>query len=230
MRLLGGVGGIEGLEALEADVGVEARDEVAHLLRVLDVPVGMRDAATPPASWISSDRLLGASASLRATKAFAPGTRYSSKNGPRSGPAPAARAMCGRPIESAAPASRDRVVEGDLDAERVQPVDDLVGAVHPLLLRALARGRDPVQVDPVAEHVQVVRVAVNARHLDRRHALDARRRSAAATASRTPATASWSVSDITVTPASAAARATSAGSSWPSETTECAWRSIKLLT
>ena len=41
---------------------------------------------------------------LRETNAFAPGTRYSSKNGPRSGPAPAALAMWGRPIASAAPA------------------------------------------------------------------------------------------------------------------------------
>src|SRR5204863_7165466 len=51
---------------------------------------------------------------------------------------------------------------------------------------------------------------------------------AASTASWTPATASWSVSDMTVTPASAAARATSAGSSWPSETVEWAWRSTIL--
>ena len=45
-------------------------------------------------------------------------------------------------------------------------------------------------------------------------------------ASSTPATPSWSVSDITVTPASAAARATSPGSSWPSETVEWLCRSI----
>ena len=45
--------------------------------------------------------------------------------------------------------------------------------------------------------------------------------SAVAFASATPATPSWSVSAITVIPASAAARTTSAGSSWPSETTEC---------
>ena len=45
-------------------------------------------------------------------------------------------------------------------------------------------------------------------------------------ASSTPATPSWSVSDITVTPASAAERATSPGSSWPSETMEWLCRSI----
>ena len=53
-----------------------------------------------------------------------------------------------------------------------------------------------------------------------------RPRSAAAVASATPAMPSWSVSAITVTPASAAERATSAGSSWPSETIECDCRSI----
>ena len=50
--------------------------------------------------------------------------------------------------------------------------------------------------------------------------------SATSVAAATPAMPSWSVSDITVTPASAAARATSAGSSWPSETVEWACRSI----
>ena len=45
---------------------------------------------------------------------------------------------------------------------------------------------------------------------------------AASIASGTPATASWSVSDITVTPASAAAIATSDGASCPSDTVECA--------
>ena len=49
---------------------------------------------------------------------------------------------------------------------------------------------------------------------------------AAAIAAGTPATPSWSVSAITVTPASAAERATSAGSSSPSETVECDCRSI----
>jgi Rrf2 family protein len=50
--------------------------------------------------------------------------------------------------------------------------------------------------------------------------------SATSVAAATPAIPSWSVSDITVTPASTAARATAAGSSWPSETVEWAWRSI----
>ena len=49
---------------------------------------------------------------------------------------------------------------------------------------------------------------------------------AAAVAAGTPATASWSVSDITLTPASAAALATADGSSCPSDTVECACRSI----
>ncbi len=50
--------------------------------------------------------------------------------------------------------------------------------------------------------------------------------SATLVASSTPATPSWSVSDITVIPASAAERATSPGSSWPSETVEWLCRSI----
>ena len=41
-------------------------------------------------------------------------------------------------------------------------------------LGPLARGGDRVGVDPVAEHVQIVRVPVDAGELDRRHALDAR--------------------------------------------------------
>ena len=61
--------------------------------------------ATPPASRISSIAC-SAVGQRRGTKAFAPGTRYSSKKGPRSPVAPAARAMWGRPIESASPASR----------------------------------------------------------------------------------------------------------------------------
>ena len=44
--------------------------------------------------------------------------------------------------------------------------------------------------------------------------------SAAATASGTPATPSWSVSDITVTPASAAAVGDLRGGNWPSDTVE----------
>ncbi len=61
--------------------------------------------ATPPASRISSIAC-SALGQRRGTKALAPGTRYSSKKGPRSPVAPAALAMWGRPIESAAPASR----------------------------------------------------------------------------------------------------------------------------
>jgi Rrf2 family protein len=52
---------------------------------------------------------------------------------------------------------------------------------------------------------------------------------AAAIAAGTPATPSWSVSAIVVTPAAAAERATSAGSSSPSETVECDWRSIRAI-
>ena len=110
----------------------------------------------------------------------------------------------GTPDRVRGPGLGDRGLEGDLDAVAVQPLDDLPSAADALFLGAIAGGGDRVEVDPVAEHVQIVRVPVDARHLDRRHALDSRL-VAASIASGTPATASWSVSDITVTPASAAA-------------------------
>src|ERR1700712_1954304 len=104
--------------------------------------------ATPPASWISPIAS-SASGQRRGTKAFAPGTRYSSKNGPRSPVAPAALAMWGRPIESAPPAPgppgalgevggadrvgparlADRVLEGQVETEAAQVLDDLPGPV-----------------------------------------------------------------------------------------------------
>ena len=108
----------------------------------------------------------------------------------------------------------------------VEPLDDLLRAVDPLLLGALAGGRDRLEVDPVAADVEVLGVA-RARTTSRPRGRSRSRASAAAAlASATPAIPSWSVSAITVTPASAAARATSAGASWPSETVEWDWRSI----
>ena len=43
LRLLLGVRRVDGLDAVEADVAAEALDQVAHLDRVLHVPVGMGD-------------------------------------------------------------------------------------------------------------------------------------------------------------------------------------------
>jgi hypothetical protein len=66
----------------------------------------------------------------------------------------------------------DGGLEGDLDAVGVEPLDDLAGSLHSLPLGAIAGGRDRVRVHPVAEHVQIVGVGVDARHLHRRHAFD----------------------------------------------------------
>ena len=66
--------------------------------------------ATPPASWISSI----ASAAVgqrRDTKALAPGTRYSSKNGPRSPLAPAALGDVGAADRVGGAGLADRVLE-----------------------------------------------------------------------------------------------------------------------
>ena len=127
--------------------------------------------ATPPASRISSIAC-SALGQRRGTKALAPGTRYSSKKGPRSPVAPAALAMCGRPIESAAPASRIASSRVRSKPSRAQVLDDLPGPLAAPLLRPLAGRRDLLQVDPVAADVEVFRVLVHARHLDRRHQLD----------------------------------------------------------
>ena len=114
------------------------------------------------------DRLARPSASVRETNALAPGTRYSSKNGPE------VRAGAGR-LGDVRAADRvggaglgDRVLEADLDAVRVEPRDDLLGAIDALLLGAVAGRLDALEVDPVAADVQVLGVAVDARHLDRR--------------------------------------------------------------
>ena len=82
--------------------------------------------ATPPASWISAIAC-SASGQRRGTKALAPGTRYSSKKGPRSPVAPAALAMCGRPIESAPPASRIASSSVRSKPNAAQVLDDLPG-------------------------------------------------------------------------------------------------------
>jgi hypothetical protein len=69
----------------------------------------------------------------------------------------------------------DGVLEAHLDSALVEPRDDLLGAPHALLLGAGARGLDRLEVDPVAEHVQVLVQLVHARDLHRRDELDAGR-------------------------------------------------------
>ena len=163
---------------------------------------------------------------FRETNAFAPGHQVlleeRAEVGPRAGRLGDVRAA----DRVGGAGLVDRVLEAHLDPVLVELGDDLLRAVDALLLGAVAGGLDRLEVDPVAADVQVLGVLVDAGHLGRRHVLDAelvrRRESPPAT----PATPSWSVSDITSTPASAAERTTSPGSSWPSETVEWDCRSI----
>src|ERR1700748_1944230 len=106
--------------------------------------------ATPPASRISAIAC-SAFGQRRGTKALAPGTRYSSKNGPRSPVAPAALAMCGAPIESRPRASAlaYRAMGGGVKTDPPQFLDDLAGARPPLLLRPLTGRLDLLQIDPI---------------------------------------------------------------------------------
>ena len=80
--------------------------------------------------------------------------------------------MCGRPIASAAPAFSTAALEGHVHPVLVEPGDDLLRAIDPLLLRAVARGLDRLDVHPVAADVEVLRVLVDAGHLDGRDVLD----------------------------------------------------------
>ena len=82
--------------------------------------------------------------------------------------------MCGRPIASAAPAFGDGALECHFDAVLVEPRDDLLRAIHPLLLRAIARGLDRLDVHPVAADVEVLGVLVDAGHLDGRDVPDSK--------------------------------------------------------
>jgi hypothetical protein len=68
---------------------------------------------------------------------------------------------------------RDSVLQPDRDAQRVQPLDDLLGPPHPLLLGALAGRGDCIEIDPISEHVKIIRVLMHAGQLHCRDALDA---------------------------------------------------------
>ena len=127
--------------------------------------------------------------------------------------------MWGRPTERASPASAIASSMLSSKPSRRRLLDDLLGPADPLGLGALAGGGERLGVDPVAADMEVVGVCVDAGHLDRRHQLDPGALGRGGRAG-TPATASWSVSASVVTPASAAASTTPAGSSCPSETVE----------
>jgi hypothetical protein len=59
LRLLGRVRRIEALDPVEPDVAHEALDQVAHLTRVVHVPVGMGNHGDPTGVVDDLDRLLG---------------------------------------------------------------------------------------------------------------------------------------------------------------------------
>ena len=109
---------------------------------------------------------------MRETNAFAPGDEVLLEERAEVGAGARRLGDVRAPDRVGGAGLRDRVLERHLDAVRVEVRDDLLRAVDPLLLRAVAGGLDPLRVDPVAADVEVLRVAVDARHLDRGHALD----------------------------------------------------------
>ena len=162
------------------------------------------------------------SASSRATNAFAPGHQVLLEEGAEVGAGARGPGDVGAADRVGGAGLGDRGLEGDLDAVRVQPLDDLAGAVDALLLGAVAGGRDLRRGRPSSrsmcrssEYLWTQDISTAGTHSIPASAAAAHRLG-------TPATASWSVSDITVTPASAAALATCRGSSCPSDTVECA--------
>ena len=126
--------------------------------------------ATPPASG-SARSPVRRSASARDTNALAPGTRYSSKNGPRSPEAPAARAMCGRPIESARRPPRETASSRCRSTPSApELLDDLAGAGRRARAGPARRRRRSGRGRSSNRICQVFGVLVDAGHLDRGNA------------------------------------------------------------
>ena len=96
--------------------------------------------ATPPASRISAIACVGDRPASRDTKALAPGTRYSSKKGPRSPRRAGRLGDVGAADRVGVAGLADRVLEGEVEAVSAQVLDDLLGPVAALLLGALAGG------------------------------------------------------------------------------------------
>ena len=191
-------GRVEGLDA----VGGERADQVVDLVGRRDVPVGVGEDGHAARLVDQLDRLLGGRPAA-GDECLRARDQVLLEEGAEVSARPAARAMWGRPIESASPASRDRVLE-----VRSKPSRRSLSTISPARVTAPAgrarrrprsrRGRSS------SRDVEVFGVLVDAGHLHRRHQLDPQP-PAAATASATPAIASWSVSASVVTPASAAA-------------------------
>ena len=171
LGLRGRVWRIEGLDPVEADVADQALDQVADLLRVLDVPVGVGDDRDPARLVDQVDGLLGGRPlaryeRLRARDQVLLEERPEVRSGAGGlGDVGAADRVGGARL-------RDRLLERDVDPVTVEVGDDLLGAVDPFLLGLRAGGGDLLEVDPVAADVQILGVLVHARHLERRDVLD----------------------------------------------------------
>ena len=94
---------VEGLDPVEADVAHEALDQIADLVGVLDVPIGMGDDGDAAGVVDQLDRLLGARPLARDER-LRPRDEVFLEERAEVGAGAAALAMCGRPIASAAPA------------------------------------------------------------------------------------------------------------------------------
>ena len=155
--------------------------------------------ATPPAAWISSTAC-SAVGQRRGTKAFAPGHQVLLEEGAE------VAARAGRPGDVGA-ADRERVaglahgvLEVQVEALAAQLLDDLPGPGDALVLGALAGRRRSRRGRPSSRRCGGLR-RTRGRTTSRspgRSSIPSR--SAASTASATPAIASWSVRASVVTP------------------------------
>ena len=167
--------------------------------------------ATPPASWIRPIACCGVRPAA-GDEGFGAGHQVLLEEGAEVAGRAGGLGDVGAADRVGAAGLADRVVEGQVEAEAAQVLDDLPGPGAALVLGALAGRLDLLQVDPVAADMEVFGVLVDAGHLHRGHDLDPVLRPASS-ASGTPATESWSESASVVTPALAASATTSAGAS-----------------
>ena len=192
---------------------------------------GCAHTAIPPASWIAAIDSLTVGV-VRGLNPGLPSIRYASRNADRS-------ASPSRPGAPHLPGGDDRVGEMgtadrlsflpsardvrlvELVAELAQDRAHCLGAPLAILApdaQAIAQHLIAV-VDLIAEHVQILHVAVDRGDLDGRDNAHAGS-DPASSACSTPSTVSWSLSASSSTPAPAAAKTTSRGSSAPSEWSE----------
>ena len=127
--------------------------------------------ATPPASWISAIACAAFGPAAR-HEGFGAGDQVLLEEGPEVAGRAGRLGDVGTADRVGAARLADRVLEGQVEAELAQVLDDLPGPVAPFPLGPLAGRLDLLQVDPVTADMQVFRVLVHARHLHRRNDLD----------------------------------------------------------